>query len=204
MSFLHDLFSKKQPATPSNSQPSRVVKRSKSKHDYSIRCWINDNNMFPLAATLDLNEEDLAFTMDYGYGRDAGDPMSRVLQKGLFTPLCKPNQYDVAIFQYSDVESIKLNEGWSSGPRIELICFNRARGQKIKIEMVIDRAEATNDVNETREVYNMLIAETKQSPISKSQPEKSVASITTCPNCNTRVIPKSDGTCPNCQSRISP
>jgi rubrerythrin len=42
----------------------------------------------------------------------------------------------------------------------------------------------------------------KRDTAPKKQPEKRITPITTCPKCNMKVIPKSDGTCPSCQSKI--
>ena len=44
---------------------------------------------------------------------------------------------------------------------------------------------------------------TNQPSTPKGLPDKTRVSITTCPICKARVIPKSDGTCPSCQSIIA-
>jgi hypothetical protein len=43
---------------------------------------------------------------------------------------------------------------------------------------------------------------TSQFSGSEQQPPKTLLPITTCPNCQNRVLPKPDGTCPSCQYQI--
>ena len=44
--------------------------------------------------------------------------------------------------------------------------------------------------------------EKRQTGISADQPGKNALSVTTCPNCKQRVLPKADGTCPSCQYKL--
>jgi len=42
----------------------------------------------------------------------------------------------------------------------------------------------------------------KTSKIKNGPSVQKVVGITVCPNCEMKVVPKSDGTCPSCQSKI--
>jgi hypothetical protein len=148
-----------------------------SEHNYSVRCWIN-GSMSTLAVAVDLKEKDLVFTMEYAFA-EGMDSFTAVVQKGKFNKLCQPNKYDSAPFPYSDIESIvgklyevsrnsfrliqRVDDTYSeslkanNGFRIELVCLDRARGTKLNIEMVADRAYCEDDPDKTRDLFNRLI-----------------------------------------------
>ena len=129
------------------------------KKNYATRCWVNEG-MVPFSGGLTVTDEGFSFNLKYPFGSD-DDPMEKMMQKGMFTPLCKPDKYDSAEFKFIDIENAVLGQ-WSDGDKfIKMIINNRSRGKKINIQIVIDRSASKGDNEEIVRVYELLKTKTK-------------------------------------------